>query len=53
MRASVVIPTLQEAATLPATLDHLAGLDGRFEVVVADGGSTDGTRDVAAAHPRL
>ncbi len=49
---SVVIPTLREASVLPATLDHLASLDGDLEVVVADGGSDDGTLAVAAAHPR-
>jgi len=52
VRVSVVIPTLREAAALPATLDHLAALDGELEVVVADGGSDDGTLAVAAAHPR-
>jgi rSAM/selenodomain-associated transferase 2 len=44
-RLSVVIPTLNAAATLPATLDTLAGVD---ETIVVDGGSTDGTRDTAA-----
>ena len=48
---SVVVPTLDEAAALPALLDHLAGLDGRIEVVVADGGSRDGTRERAHEHP--
>jgi rSAM/selenodomain-associated transferase 2/rSAM/selenodomain-associated transferase 1 len=48
---SVVVPVLDEAAALPGLLDHLAALEGRFEVVVADGGSRDGTRELAAAHP--
>jgi uncharacterized protein len=48
---SVVVPVLDEAAALPALLDHLASLEGRFEVVVADGGSRDGTPDLAAGHP--
>jgi rSAM/selenodomain-associated transferase 2 len=48
---SVVVPTLDEAAALPGLLDHLAALDGRFEVIVADGGSRDGSRQVAATHP--
>jgi uncharacterized protein len=48
---SVVVPTLDEAAALPGLLDHLAELDGRFEVIVADGGSRDGTPAIAAAHP--
>ena len=41
---SVVIPTLNAAESLPATLASVAGAD---EVVVADGGSNDGTSDLA------
>jgi len=52
VRVSIVIPALQEAVALPGTLDHLATLEGPLEVVVADGGSDDGTARVAAAHPR-
>jgi rSAM/selenodomain-associated transferase 2 len=48
---SVVVPVLDEAGELPALLDHLAALDGRFEVVVADGGSGDGSASVAQTHP--
>lgn len=44
---SVVIPTLNEAARLPATLAALGALPA--EVVVADGGSTDATVAVARA----
>jgi uncharacterized protein len=47
---SVVVPTLDEAATLPSLLDQLAALEGRFETIVADGGSTDDTADLARAH---
>ena len=43
---SVVIPALNAAATLPGTLAALGGHPA--EVVVADGGSTDGTAAVAA-----
>lgn len=48
---SVVIPTINERVALPCLLDDLAPLvaDGRAEIVIADGGSTDGTREVAAA----
>ncbi len=42
---SVVIPTLNAAETLPATLAAL----GAAEVVVADGGSSDATRACAKA----
>jgi len=45
---SVVIPTLNAAVTLPATLAAVAGMDGLVsEIVVSDGGSSDTTRDVA------
>ncbi|MCZ8147604.1 MAG: TIGR04283 family arsenosugar biosynthesis glycosyltransferase [Roseomonas sp.] len=43
---SVVIPALNAAAGLPATLSALA--DAPAEVVVVDGGSTDGTAELAA-----
>jgi rSAM/selenodomain-associated transferase 2 len=42
---SVVIPTLNAAATLPRTLAAIAGA----EAIVADGGSTDATRALAVA----
>jgi len=45
----VVIPTLNEAETLPALLDDLRRLPIALDVVVADGDSTDGTRACAAA----
>src|SRR5437588_7246478 len=41
-RVSVVIPTLDEAGTIVATLRRL-GEQGADEVVVVDGGSRDGT----------
>jgi rSAM/selenodomain-associated transferase 2 len=46
MKLSVIIPTLNEAANLCGLLERLADSPGIFEVVVADGGSTDGTRDL-------
>jgi rSAM/selenodomain-associated transferase 2 len=52
-RVSVVIPALDEARELPRALDHLAALPGDWEVVVADGGSRDGTLALARAHPRV
>lgn len=45
---SVVVPTLDEEATIRTTVERaLAASVG--EVVVADGGSTDGTRELAEA----
>jgi rSAM/selenodomain-associated transferase 2/rSAM/selenodomain-associated transferase 1 len=46
---SVVIPTLDEAGGLPLLLSDLQGLATPFEVIVADGGSRDGTVAVASA----
>lgn len=43
---TVVIPTLNEAEQITACVGHLAWAD---EVLVADGGSADGTRALAAA----
>jgi rSAM/selenodomain-associated transferase 2 len=49
MKLSIVIPALNEAAAIGATLAALAPLRARgHEVLVADGGSEDGTRDIAA-----
>jgi glycosyltransferase involved in cell wall biosynthesis len=51
-RVSVVIPTLNEAQNIEHVLSTLP--DDIFEVVVVDGGSTDGTVDVArAARPDI
>ncbi len=47
--ASVVIPCLNEAAHIGACLDALASQQGAepgFEVLVVDGGSDDGTREI-------
>ncbi|MDR3530797.1 MAG: TIGR04283 family arsenosugar biosynthesis glycosyltransferase [Rhodopila sp.] len=43
---SIIIPTLNAAAFLPATL---AALGNDCEIIVVDGGSTDGTSERAAA----
>ena len=48
LRISVIIPTLNEAIALPATLAAVTALDGLEELIVADGGSTDDTRTLAA-----
>lgn len=45
MRLSVVIPVLNEAERLPAPLDGLSEMDA--QIIVVDGGSTDGSADVA------
>ncbi len=49
-RLSVIIPTLNEAAWLPTLLDALwAQSRPPDEIIVADGGSTDGTDTLARA----
>ena len=50
-RVSVVVPVLNEAATLPALLARLAELRGDPEVVVVDGGSLDAGPEIVAGHP--
>ncbi len=40
---SAVVPVLDEAERLEATLDALVAVNGVDEVIVVDGGSTDGT----------
>lgn len=47
-RLSIIVPTLNEAAGIAATLEALAPLRARgHDVIVADGGSSDGTREAA------
>jgi len=48
---AVVIPVLDEEARLGCRLAELAGARGIVEIVVVDGGSRDGTREVARAAP--
>lgn len=50
---SVIIPTLNEASNLPRLLSALAGDGIRGEIIVVDGGSTDGTAEVARRHGAL
>ena len=45
---SVVVPALNEAAGIGAVLESVLGQAGPAEVLVVDGGSTDGTPEVAA-----
>lgn len=50
---SVVIPVWNEAKALPETLRTVSQQEGDFEIIVADGGSTDSTREIAARFPRV
>ena len=47
---SVIIPTLDEAAQLPMTLESISASAIPHEIVVADGGSRDATLETAARH---
>ncbi len=53
MKLSVVIPTLNEAANIGTLLERLQRTPGVDEVVVADGGSTDGTLGLVRPPVRL
>ena len=47
-KLSIIVPTLNEAEGIVATLESLADLRGRgHEVIVVDGGSADGTAELA------
>ncbi len=48
-RISAVIPTWNEVDALPATVAHLRAVPEIGEIVVADGGSTDGTAALAGS----
>jgi rSAM/selenodomain-associated transferase 2 len=51
VRLSIVIPVLDEARHLEILLPELAQTCAAAEVVVADGGSTDGSVEIAARGP--
>ncbi|MCI4322971.1 MAG: glycosyltransferase [Thermoplasmata archaeon] len=54
-KVSIVIAARNEAIDLPGCLDSLLAQDyANFEIIVVDGGSTDGTREVARSKgPRV
>ncbi len=47
---SIIIPTFNEAEHLPVTLEKIRANSTAHEVVIADGGSTDATLDLARKH---
>ena len=53
MKISVVIPVLNERASLPAAIAALRACCGIEEIIVADGGSTDGTVAWLQAQPDI
>ena len=46
---SIIVPVLNEAAGLAGFLEHLRERAGEAEIIVSDGGSTDGTTEIAKA----
>ena len=51
MHLSVIVPVLDEAGRIGQQLAELRAIPGIGEVVVVDGGSRDGTPDIARAAP--
>lgn len=51
---SIIIPTLNEVETLPILLNALTQQQNiRSEIIIADGGSTDGTTQISIANANL
>ena len=50
---SLIIPVLNEEKTISACLDNLSALSGNFEVVFADGGSTDKTVELIGSRHKV
>ena len=50
MNISVIVPVLNEEQSIAATLDALQAL-APYEIIIADGGSSDRTREIAAGFP--
>ncbi len=50
MKVSIIIPVLNEREQLPRTLEQLHKFSAEAEVIVVDGGSTDGTREWVQQH---
>lgn len=48
-RFSIIIPALNEAAGIASSVAKVRALDAGVEIIVADGGSSDGTPELAVA----
>src|SRR6267378_263699 len=49
MSISIIVPTLNEAELIQPLIEHLRERAAEAEIIVADGGSPDGTAELAAA----
>jgi rSAM/selenodomain-associated transferase 2 len=50
---SIIVPILNEAKGIEPFLKHLLELDGDYEVIVVDGGSEDGTAEIASRYVQV
>ncbi len=50
---SIIMPVLNEAPSIVSALEHVFSLEGAFEVIVVDGGSTDGTVDLGSGYAQV
>ncbi|MFA5385195.1 MAG: TIGR04283 family arsenosugar biosynthesis glycosyltransferase [Eubacteriales bacterium] len=50
---SIIIPTFNEAGTIRGAIEHLRPFSKAVEVIVADGGSDDGTPDLVESEVRV
>ena len=53
MLISVIIPVLNEASNIGLALERVMSLPGDKEVIVVDGGSSDGTVEIARKYARV
>jgi rSAM/selenodomain-associated transferase 2 len=53
LKISVIIPALNEAVGILPCLQSVKNQGGKFELIVVDGGSGDGTAEVAQPHARV
>jgi rSAM/selenodomain-associated transferase 2 len=52
VKLSIIIPTLNEASTIGRLIERLLTQDNdQLEIIIVDGGSTDGTVEICATYP--
>jgi len=50
---SIIMPVLNEARLISSAISFLKEVQGRYEVIIVDGGSNDGTRELASGATKL
>ncbi|HVG22461.1 MAG TPA: TIGR04283 family arsenosugar biosynthesis glycosyltransferase [Blastocatellia bacterium] len=53
MKISVIIPALNEADNIASCVGSVENQEGDFEIIVVDGGSTDGTAELVSSRARV